>query len=357
MPELDNINAATERIASRSISNAGFSVSEGGRAAMKLIITEDKLEAAVKEALSGAKPLKAGIQRKLPVAHPQFQWLFCERISNIEGVEFDSKIDSTAEDAFFDTYVEAPPITNYARYKRYEISLDFTPRPYAVLPDKNLSVYKLTFKNEDGNDEVKDHNQEFLRFTEYRRVPSSEYLTAENGQMIWKMNANPPAPVVLQNIAVAGGQLRMLIRSAQVEYKFYEVPYSFVTSSKSFIARASGLVNQYDWNGHKAGSLLMLGTAIDRVYTSPFPEWVDTGDGYVPSQQKLCDLTFQMLERDQAPAIDYTDAGMSNNDIAYGHNLLFNPQTALWYYAVNKNTGKPTYASFPFQLLFANPDQ
>ena len=45
MPELDNINAATERIASRSISNAGFSVSEGGRAAMKLIITEDKLEA------------------------------------------------------------------------------------------------------------------------------------------------------------------------------------------------------------------------------------------------------------------------------------------------------------------------
>jgi hypothetical protein len=356
MPELDNINAATERIASRSISNAGFSVSEGGRAAMKLIITEDKLEAAIKEAISGAKPLKAGIQRKLPVAHPQFQWLFCERISNIEGVEFDSKIDATAEDAFFDTYVEAPPITNYARYKRYEISLDFTPRPYAVLPDTNLSRYILTFINEDGTNEVKSHNQEFLRYTEYRRVPSSEYLTAENGQMIWKMDANPAAPVVLQNIAVAGGQLRMLIRSAQVEYKFYEVPYSFITSSKSFIARASGLVNQLDWNGHKAGSLLMLGTAVDRVYTSPFPEWVDTGDGYVPSQQKLCDLTFQMLERDQAPAIAYTGIA-DNNEVPYGHNLLFNPQTALWYYAVNKNTGKPTYASFPFQLLFANPDQ
>lgn len=358
MPPLDNINAATERIASKSISNSGFSLSEGARASLKLIVTENKLELAIKEAMGSSKPLKAGIERKLPVAHPHWQWLFCERISNIEGVEFDSKIDVEEEAAFFDTYVEAPPLNYYARYKRYELSLDFTPRPYAVLPDTSIKTFTETFTNEAGAVEIKEYAEEYLRYTEYRRTPSSEFLTAENGQMVWKMDSNPtPPPVVtLQNTAVAGGQLRMLIRSAQVEYKFYEVPYSFITSPNSFITRATGHVNQFEWNGHPAGSLLMLGASVDKVYTPLFPEWIETGAGsVVPSQQKLCDLTFNMLERDQAPAIAY--AGVTGNDVAYGHNLLFNPQTALWYYAVNQNTGKPTYSSFPFSLLFANPDQ
>lgn len=358
MPPLENINAATERIASRSVSNAGFSLTEGARASMKLIVTENKLESAIKEAMGSAKPLKAGIERKLPIAHPHWQWLFCERISNIEGVEFDSKIDVGEEDAFFDVQVEAPPLAYYARYKRYELSVDFTSRPYALLPDTSIKKFNLTWTNEFGAVESKDFNEEYLRYTEYRRQPSSEFLTAENGQMIWKMDNNPVAPpvVALQNAAVAGGQLRMLIRSAQIEYKFYEVPYTFITSAKSFIARATGHVNIIDWNDHKAGSLLMLGASVDKVYSPLFPEWIETdAEALVPSQQKLCDITFNMLERNEAPAIAY--AGVTGNDVAYGHNLLFNPQTSKWYYAVNNNTGKPTYPAFPFQLLFANPDQ
>lgn len=358
MPPLDNINAATERIASRSVSNSGFSLTEGARASMKLIVTEDKLESAIREAMGSATPLQAGIQRKVPIAHPHWQWLFCERISNIEGVEFDRKVDATEEDVLFDTQSEAPPLTYYARYKRYELALDFTARPYAVLPDSSIKTFTETWTTEAGAIEIKEYAEEYLRYTEYRRTPSSEFLTAENGQMVWKMDANPTPPptVTLQDKAVAGGQLRMLIRSAQIEYKFYEVPYTFITSTKSFISRATGHVNIFDWNGHKAGSLLMLGATVDRVYTPIFPQWIETGGGgYVPSQQKLCDITFQMLERDEAPGIAY--AGATGNAVAYGHNLLFNPQTARWYYAVNQNTGKPTYPAFPFSLIFANPDQ
>jgi len=100
---LNYANEATERIASRNPSVAGFSLMEGGRATMKLVIDEPRMESACKQILGYAQAGNKKIERILPVAHPQFPWLYAERISSIEGLEFFAKynaLDNVAEGTF-----------------------------------------------------------------------------------------------------------------------------------------------------------------------------------------------------------------------------------------------------------------
>lgn len=348
---LNNIKKATERIGARSPSTAGFSLMDGGRATMRFLIDEINLEYAANDLLGSATPLGNGIKRSLPAAHPQYPWLFCDRISNIEGLKFQEKYASS--DQFIETYLEAPAIENYARYEKYEMLAEFVSRPYAILADSSIVQQQFSYYKDDGVQEnKKGYAEEWNRFTEIHYKPSSEYLTAMNGQMLFKTDF---AVGDVQNKIIPGGQTRQLIRSRSIEVKWFCVPYSFVESTKSFIAEGIGRVNQFNWNNFSAGTLLYTAANIDRIYTPPFPDFVQTGGGAVPSQQKLCDITFQFLQRDQQPSASYTPTNLSH--IASGHNLILNAVDAKWYYAQNRKSGLPLYPSYPFQLLFSNPDQ
>lgn len=350
---LNNINRATERIGARSPSTAGFSLMDGGRATMRFIIDETIMEFAANDLLGSAVPLANGIKRSLPAAHPQYPWLFCDRISNIEGLKFIEKYSSSEQ--FIDTEPEAPPLDYYARYEKYEILAEFVSRPYPLLADSSIQQQQFTYYKDDGTQEAgKGYAAEWERFTEIHYKPSSEYLTAMNGQMLWKMNANP-AGMTLQDKPVAGGQTRQLIRSQMIDVKWYCVPYSFVESDKSFIAAGIGRINQTKWNNFAAGTLLYVSANIDRVYTPPFPEFISAGGKTIPSQQKLCDITFQFMQRNQDPAQAYTVTNGSH--VPSGHNLILNAMDSRWYYVENKKSGLPLYPSYPFQLLFSNPDQ
>lgn len=348
---LNNINRATERIGARSPSTAGFSLMDGGRATMRFIVDEIILEYAANDLLGSATPLNNGIKRNLPAAHPQYPWLFCDRISNIEGLNFVEKYSSA--DGFIETFLEAPALDNYARYEKYEMIAEFTARPYALISDSKITQQQFTYYKDDGTQEAnKGYAAEWERFTETHYKPSSEYLTAMNGQMRFKMDA---AIGNLQNKPVPGGQTRQLIKSQIVEIKWYCVPYSFVESEKSFIAAGLGRVNQGPWNGHDAGSLLYTSAHIDRVYTPPFPDFIEYQGAAIPSQQKLCDITLQFMQRNQSPAQTYTVTNQSH--VAAGHNLILNAMDGKWYYVENVSSGLPLYPSYPFQLLFSNPEQ
>lgn len=350
---LNNINRATERIGARSISTAGFSLMEGGRASMRFLVDEIIMEYAANDLLGGAVPLGNGIQRNLPAAHPQYPWLFCERISSIEGLKFKVKYDSS--DAIIDAQLEADAIAYYARYEKYEILADFTTRPYAVLKDSSIPQQQFSYYDDAGAVVAnKGYAEEWKRFTEIIYKPAAEYLTAVAGQLAWKMNANPGV-LVWQNKPVLGGQLRQLVRSVNIEFKWYCVPYSFVLSNNSFLSAGLGRINQTTWNGFAAGSLLFAGVNVDRVYTPPFPEFILFNGASVPSQQKICDLTLNFVLRNQAPNQAYTVT--NNSHVAYGHNLVLNGGDNNWYYVENINSGLPLYPSYPFQLLFSNPDQ
>ena len=213
---LTNVNEATERIASRNPSVAGFSLMEGGRATMKFIIDEPRMEEACKEILGYAESGLERIVRTLPVAHPQFPWLYAERISSIEGLEFFAKYDSNEN--LGDTFVQVPMLENYARYNKYELTIEFTPRPYALQLDITLGRNKIDWRDENNVAQSNFYYPEWARFFEVLYKPSAEYLTAVGGQLIWKMNANNALD--MQNKTVAGGQIRSLIQSTALEMKW-----------------------------------------------------------------------------------------------------------------------------------------
>jgi len=348
---LTNVNEATERIASRNPSVAGFSLMEGGRATMKLIIDEPRMEEACKEILGYAKAGNKKIERTLPVAHPQFPWLYAERISSIEGLEFFAKYDSKEN---FGTFIQSPVLENYARYSKYELTIEFNPKPYALLIDSSLVQNKIDWYNESNVAQSDIYFPEWARFFEILYKPSAEYITAVGGQLVWKMDVNNA--LGMQDKTVSGGQIRSLMQSTALEMKWYCVPYSYVTSTNSNINKCLGHVNYETFLGHEGGKLLLVGAEVNRVYSPPFPEFTawNGGLGGLPSQNKLCDITFHVLLKDIEPKNAYTVTNFNN--MTNGHNLVLAGFDNNHYYVENSNSGKPLYPSYPFQLLFTNPD-
>lgn len=351
---LINLNALLERQGSRSPSQAGFATAEGGRASLKLLATKDQLYPALYEILETAEPLRSGIKRQLPAAHPQYQWLFAERVSNIEGLRFNGRQETGEGEAALGIVLEAEPIAYYAEYTHYEISIEFTPRPYSVLSDASLPIKTVVEYYEDGSSTTYGYREEWLRYTEVRKEPSYEYLSAENGQLVFRMNVDTPQGI--KNTPVPGGRLRYLVPSNRIQYKWYCVPYSFILSTPSHFDFAIGKVNQHEWNGHAAGTLLLEGVTVDKVYPPAFPQWDGRGGTFVPTQQKLCDITINMLQRNVDIGEGYTIPAGEKWKVAAGHNLILNAADGRYYYAENDITGQPLYPSAAFELLFRNPD-
>jgi len=105
---------------------------------------------------------------------------------------------------------------------------------------------------------------------------------------------------------------------------------------------------------------LFTGVSVLSKFTPPFPDFVKFAGVSVPSQQKLCNLEFTFIFKNYKPGSTYTKENLtdSNNDIVFGHNLLPNAIDRKYYYAKTKGTviGMPIYPSFPFQLMFRDPD-
>lgn len=389
-----------ERQAARSPSAVSLALSEGSSATMRVTCgpddppgtnsANDNLAALLTTGLEHAttSTTHPGLVRTLPVAHPRWYWMFLERISNIQGAQFD-RAAALGDDGLV---LEAPALPQYGRYQEYELDLTFQPRPYAVLDDSSITALTFDYWDARGGTAGKHTvtvKREWDRYTEWDVKPSGEYLTCQLGQytLVDPVNGRPKdGRGGVDGVGVGRGDTKILVSSRHVLVRWYRVPYRYVLSPLSYFDSLQGHVNQRPWEGYPAGTLLLQGTNVLRVYAPTFPDVeVYTGNEAV-SQERLCDLEFQMLYKDWVPKSDPGTPQPNPSHIPAGHNLVPWGGRRDFYYVVNSRPGgnvlippalagglgaaigaavmvaitgtvrEPLYPSLPFELLFQNPE-
>lgn len=318
---------------------------------------------AAKEILGGCVANeKGGLNRTMPLAHPEYGWLFASAARS-KGLSFFAK--RAANLGVTDTIAEAPPISNFAFYGLYEYTIGFTGRPYVLISDAQIETrdYDPLYKEDGTVYSAFNVPVEWIRFTDYEIQPAAEFITAQQGQFSFsRVDTNAP------DGSTVPGQLRMLIKKSTIKFRWYQVPLRFFESGNSFIDQAIGRVNQLDWYGWKAGTLLLLSASYKR-YTPPNPPvmawWADgntTKKGSYVSNDKLVDIefTFSHFDPRTLDTGELPPTLANPNHIPHGHNLLpwlVGGNYNFYYAHGGTPTGEsPLYKSFPFQLMFCDPD-
>lgn len=381
-----------ETIGSTSPSNTGFSM-DGGKASMEFMVGSEQAWKVLEQLIGNCSELplvagkaKAGLQRKLPLAHPQFPWFFATAIESYKGHKYKKTVDyiyEVTEDP--NARLLAPAYPVFADYSEYKISVGFEPRPYKILPDEyiefnSISVTYFPPKPNDSAILFSGIWPEWERFCYVTSAPRTEYLSGNLGQYAYYIpsmaDKTPPQDVYQMTNA---GQVKILIPSKVIVAKWFQVPYSYVTGSntannKTVFELAIGNVNQYPMfgkdveSGYPAGSLLLEAVNVSKIYPKPFPELKDIPGGIPPLTYKgydgelLCDLEFVFIYRNPKSDEIYPEEG--GNEIYAGHNLLPYLQGNTWYAGIIRAAAKDEtpegiqpmiYPSFPMELLFCNP--
>lgn len=339
-----------EYVQSTSPGAASFAM-EGGRATLLLDVIgpADNLEEAITELLGACKAKGDGrLERTLPKAHPLFPWLFCERINNIQGMGPD------ADDTPAEPELEAPSLSSYQGYSRYRLTCEFTPRPYAVLPDSEVEVSSSSYYTDAGGSTSSTVAQEWVRFLDVQADAKPELATAQQGEMVFLTNAGTTPP---HNVSFPGFP-RIYLPNGQVRMRWYQVPERYVSSRNSNLKKYIGRVNQTGFDQWEAGELLYLGYT-QRRYTPPIPDRVaNNNDNTIFTAEKLVDLELTFEETVRTIGSAWTPSNASW--VAGGHNLQPFLRDQKFYFAGRKSSTAserlPTFLSFQIGLLFTDPD-
>lgn len=344
-----------EQVASRAPARLFFSMEES-RASVPYFVNTDRvsLEDAVPQILGTCRATgKGGLARTLPKAHPRCPFLFAHAISDVTGLGSASYRAADEDD------LEAPLIVpGFADYDLYVLSVDFSQRPYAVLSDESVGEpYLINWTQADGAPANSVAADEYLRFTDYQITPAPEIASAQQGQMLFRAEGGDPP-----NGVPFSGFPRIVIPKALISFDWYQVPFDYIDDEDSFITDYIGTINQADWYGFPAGSLLYSGCQISKRYTPPFPERTAWYGSVAFSTSKLCDVRF-VFEYTKREAGSPLPTPSNENWIAAGHNLLPWLVDKSFHYATSEkaadpsdtNFWLPTYLSFPFALLFSDP--
>lgn len=301
------------------------------------------------------------LKRTLPMAHPVFPYWYASSIGNIKGYGNPTKTNAQPK-------LECASVAQFALYKQYKLDVEFTPRPYAVLADKSISLKKSqTWYDTDGTTKTNTFVGEWNRFTDFEPHPQNDNITAQQGTMIFHTASNTSPGGATPSASVQfSGMPRLFLPNQLIQFTWYQVPYRYISSSKSWIATMMGKVNQNDWYQWDAGELLYLNYKPKR-YTPP----VQAENLWIPgafSTEKLCNIEFTFLGTSRTgsdvpvgdlaakPALQTAN----HNWVAAGHNLLPWLKTRKFYYADFPDSTAanrvPTWLSFPFELLFTDPD-
>lgn len=333
--------AYQERVGSIAKASAGFGM-EGGRASIEYQMPWDEVTDFCKDCLGSVTVDGGSLKRTLPKAHPVYSWLFAERVSTIEGFQYNTTDMS-------DSQLEAPAIEYYAKYNYAKVVVEFAPRPYSLFADESIGTDTVEHYNDGGVATTKDVTYEYWRYTTYKTKPSVEYLTAQHGQ--FRMAGTDPDGIAFP------GQVRLIKKSKALAITWHQVPQSVAEGDN--IYNGLGRVNQHDWWGYAAGTLLFLGYETSDPVPPPFPEMVtdpDIGTG-VPATEKIVNITFNFQYSE--PELGAPSSPSNASFIAYGHNVVPWFKDGAYYYATTGTTqaqdpveGIPAYLSYPFELLF-----
>lgn len=352
-----------EMVDRKSPSKATFQT-DGGSAAMDFIVDRSQLKNLVSGLLGSVQKSGDGrgsLKRTLPAAHPYYDWMFASKITTIEGIQPNGRYEAIAN--MRDKTLNY--VTDCAMYLKYKVSVDFEHRPYLMMNDETTKamasgreVMNWYYDLNDAFTTFYDTCEQF-RFVDIESQPNVEFLSSPNGQFRFKTASGTPPhnnPISNQN----GGGVQIRIVKQKVKLTWFFVPYAIAFSEN--VTSGFGKVNQYNFWGYPAGSLLLEGFDVKRY---PPPEQLYKNDVVTthPADQKLCDITFN-FGCFIPPANDVSSdvpsgAGYNKFKVPYGHNLLPRPGSIKYYYVESEPSAafpsmlpRPIYESYPMQRLF-----
>lgn len=301
---------------------------------------------------------EGGLERLLPVACPLYPWLTAERISSLVG------LGQHLVGTFYDNDIyECEPIErSFAAYPVYQFNIEFLHQPYKLISDGSIQIDTVSWYDEFNDLQSKDCYREWLRYTDYTVTPQLEVAYAQHGQMVFRVNDESPP-----DRYTASGFPKIAVPQSQIQFNWYQVPFSYIDSAESFIVKYLGRINFQSWLNWPAASLLYVGVTVNRRYPPPVPEKIIESGAASYSTEKLCDLSFTFLYTSRTVAAT-PPSPVNNNWIADGWNTLpwLGPQAEGngFYYSTRSDVSPdtdesvwmPLHLSFPFELLFQDPD-
>lgn len=332
--------------------------------------------------------------RTPPITHPQFRWLYAERISSIKGIGLERKDTFVVgsgllswDTAASSSWQYIPPY--YVIYDKYEVVVEFSSRPYLVVSDDAIDKLNDEYPGEyriDGGDDIyymDDNTQnivlynpirEYKRFLTYITESSAEYLTMKGGA--YKFSSDV-AQVNSQTIVGFYG--KTLLPKVVFKMTWFQVPYEFIdptNDASTNIYEALGRVNQNYFYGFEPGELLFTGFTNTQKMKNQFDfnSYALSDLANLPTLEALLytDITLSFLyipifstdiNGDPYPS---SPAGIVNPDnlsyINAGHNLAMSNVNKRYYPAISEDVEnplpetkfrkKPIYNSYPFELIF-----
>ena len=404
-----------ERLGSQSPHGANFSADGNSRATMTYIIdgygvdaqSTNPLVRFCQEALGtvNINSANGALIRTPPMAHPQYRWLYADKISSIRGIGLlrqDQDDPSSALVAFQTQATNSFQLTApyFGIYSKYEVTVEFGPRPYLALGDDAMNllaqpfpeIYKITgngaiYYNDNGQqvNVVGNPYRENIRYTTFTSETSAEYLTLKGGTYKFSSDfdgTNPTGSVNINNVEIPGFYGKTLIPKTTLKMTWFDVPYNFVNpidAASTNIYSGLGRVNQNIFYGYAPGKLLYAGFSYTQKMKNQFTRDIDDylNANILNSQNLneilLADITFNFLflpfnsySKNGGPYPSSPKGVLNPNNLSYvnaGHNLA-QANANLKYYPVVANdlTGakapplsqrkKPPYLSYPFELMF-----
>ncbi|AMV25522.1 hypothetical protein VT84_14080 [Gemmata sp. SH-PL17] len=297
------------------------------------------------------------IIRVLPPVHPFRPELSAAAVDNMVGIG--NQTNGASVSIF-----GLPPVTaQFPHYTAYDYRVKFTKRPYFLLPDSKVAVKSATYYDANGASSSIVYAEEWTRFCTTTRAPSNDFANATFGQLTFRTDSGTDPDNRQYNNSVY-----VNLQNSHIDINWFQVPYRYFLDFeglKSYLTRFVGTVNQRDWNGFPAGSLLYLGATPTSIYIPASPKkntvlWGALATGIDDSLMCNVRLSFLHTARQGTDVPTSAHALLTNkNNIAAGHNLQANFKDRRFYYVVGDGgtdaTRNATYQSFPFELLFTDP--
>jgi len=405
----------SEKIASISPNGSSFSLDGNSRATMTFMIDGADLASNGLGVLTqfcnqvlgtsfialddAGDPVNGSLSRYSPMAHPQWGWLYADRISSVRGIgpRRNDPDDPASILASWRTFSAASlqlTAPYFAVYNQYEVTVEFSPLKYRPLSDVMMDAldknsggaYKIRQLQDNPDPEFdptryyKDNGQsnqvngspyrEYKRYTSFTTETSAEYMTMKGGAYQFQSdyngkdnNGDPDGSLNINGVEIAGFYGKILVPKTTIKLTWHEVPYDFVDPTQDAsvnIYEGLGRVNQNPFYGFAPGELLFTGVSNvpkcrNMFYQDDFfkpaniPSLVDT---------MLADITFSFLyipiksyskengpngEQLLYPRKDgtYAPNGVFNEyNLSYinaGHNLAPSPANKQYYPVVSKD--------------------
>jgi len=405
-----------ERIAGSSPNSASISLDGDSRATMVYIVSgpgqnpidaTNPLVAFCQQVLgyveldkdAAGNITNGSLNRWAPMTHPQFRWLYADKITSIKGIGIVRKVpeDPNSDLLIGETFggiswqVIQP---SYLVYDKYEVTVEFAAKNYLAVNDETMDKlaetdvdnYKISglwakYYNDKGEQVNITGNpyREYMRFVTYTTETSAEFLTMKGGAFTFESDV-----AEVQKQSIPGFFGKTLIPKVVLKMVWNIVPYAFVDPNKdesTNIFQALGRVNQNWFFGYAPGELLFTGFTNTQKCKNQF-EIFDYSLDKVKDLPKInevlyTDITFNFL---YIPVYSYATNGylypnvagvhkpqgvINPNNLSYinaGHNLAQTQVNKRYYPVVsadvttpvtpNNLKKKPIYGSYPFELMF-----